>query len=155
MGALVFMFSLEPSLTGLLLGIIPLFSILTVQYGSYLNKLRKNLADEMAESIVVAEETIGSMRTVRSFGAEEKLNKEYDKKVRECFQIGKHLAVAQGGFTAFVGILTAGTLSLILWYGGKLVNDKKISTGLLASFLTYTLQVVMGKFISTTSITIE
>ena len=127
------------------MAIIPIFSILTVQYGSYLNKLRIVLADEMAASVVVAEETINSMRTVRSFSAEDKVNKEYDKKVKDCFIIGKKLAVAQGGFTGFVGVLTAAALSLVLWYGGKLVNDQQISTGLLASFLTYTLQVVLGK----------
>ncbi len=44
----------------------------------------------------------------------------------------------------FVGVLSAGALALILWYGGKLVHDKKISTGLLASFLMYTLQVAMA-----------
>lgn len=45
---------------------------------------------------------------------------------------------------SFVGVLSAGALALILWYGGKLVYDKKITTGLLASFLMYTLQVAMA-----------
>ena len=35
-------------------------------------------------------------------------------------------------------------MSIILWYGGKLVFDKKLSTGILASFLMYTLQVAMA-----------
>ena len=120
---------------------------MTVQYGAYLNQLKQKFADEMAASVVVAEEMVSSMRTIRSFGAEEKVNKEYDKRVGECYTIGKKLAVAQGGFTGFVGVLTAFTLAVILWYGGKLVNDQRISTGLLASFLTYTLQVVMGNTI--------
>lgn len=44
----------------------------------------------------------------------------------------------------FVGFLSAGALALILWYGGKLVHEKKITTGILASFLMYTLQVAMA-----------
>jgi ABC-type bacteriocin/lantibiotic exporter with double-glycine peptidase domain len=93
---------------------------------------------------VVAEETISSVRTVRSFAAEDRMNKEYEKNIQKSFNIGKNLAVAQGGFMGFIGILTAAALSLVLWYGGKLVHDKKISTGLLASFLMYTLQVAMA-----------
>ena len=41
-------------------------------------------------------------------------------------------------------VITSGALALVLWYGGKLVHDKKITTGILASFLMYTLQVAMA-----------
>ncbi len=115
LGSVVLMFTLEPSLTGIiyiisfkanlkikitivfihykgvLLGIIPILSILTVQYGRYLRKLKKVFQDELAASSVIAEETISSVRTVRSFAAEEKLNKEYEKNVQKSFQIGKNL----------------------------------------------------------------
>ncbi len=40
--------------------------------------------------------------------------------------------------------MTGGALSLVLWYGGKLVHERKITTGVLASFLMYTLQVAMA-----------
>jgi ABC-type bacteriocin/lantibiotic exporter with double-glycine peptidase domain len=143
-GSIVFMFSLQASLTGLLLGVVPVLSLMTVQYGRYLSKLRKVFQDELAASSIVAEETISSVRTVRSFAAEQKLERDYNKNVNKSFLIGKKLAVATGGFMVFVGLLSAGALALILWYGGKLVHDKKISTGLLASFLMYTLQVAAG-----------
>lgn len=146
LGSIIFMFSLEPSLTGLLLAVIPIVSLLTVQYGRYLRKLRKKFQDELAASSVIAEEAISSMRTVRSFAAEAKMSKEYSKNVQKSFEIGKDLAVAQGGFMGLVGILSGGALALVLWYGGKLVHDKKITTGILASFLMYTLQVAMGIF---------
>ncbi|RNA22673.1 ABC transporter B family [Brachionus plicatilis] len=143
-GSIIFMFSLEPSLSGLLIGVIPIVSLLTVQYGRYLKKLKKKFQDELAASSVVAEETISSMRTVRSFAAESKMSKEYEINIGKSFDVGKKLAVAQGGFMGFVGMISGGALALVLWYGGKLVHDKKISTGILASFLMYTLQVAMA-----------
>nr|APD26511.1 ATP-binding cassette transporter subfamily B member 10-like protein [Brachionus koreanus] len=143
-GSIIFMFSLEPSLSGLLIGVIPIISLLTVQYGRYLKKLKKKFQDELAASSVVAEETISSMRTVRSFAAESKMSKEYEVNIGKSFDIGKKLAVAQGGFMGFVGMISGCALALVLWYGGKLVHDKKISTGILASFLMYTLQVAMA-----------
>nr|QUF59446.1 ATP-binding cassette transporter Abcb10-like [Brachionus angularis] len=143
-GSIIFMFSLEPSLTGLLLGVIPIVSLLTVQYGRFLRKLRKKFQDELASSSVIAEEAISSMRTVRSFAAEHKISLEYGKNINRSYEIGKKLAVAQGGFMGLVGILSGGALAVVLWYGGKLVHDKKITTGILASFLMYTLQVAMA-----------
>jgi hypothetical protein len=141
LGSIIFMFTLEAKLTGLLLGVVPIVSLMTVHYGRLLRKMRKEFQDELAKSNIIAEETISSMRTVRSFAAEDKLSNDYNKNIHKSFLIGKKLAIAQGGFMAFVGLLSAGSLALILWYGGKLVHDKKITTGLLASFLMYTLQV--------------
>ncbi len=99
-----------------MLGIIPIVSLLTVQYGRRLRKLRKTFQDELAASSVIAEETISSIRTVRSFSAEKKVSDEYSKTVDRSYQIGKKLAIAQGGFFFFIGLLTAGALAIVLWY---------------------------------------
>ena len=143
-GSVIFMISLEPSLSGLLLAVIPVVTLGTMQYGKFVQKLRKQFQDELASSNIIAEEAISSARTVRSFAAEDKMIDEYTRKVDKSFQVGKKLAVASGGFMGFVGILSAGALSLVMWYGGKLVHDKSITTGVLSSFLMYTLQVAMA-----------
>lgn len=64
-GCIILMFSLEASLTGLLLAIIPPVVLLTLQYGKYLKKLKKTFQDELGASAVIAEETISSPRTVK------------------------------------------------------------------------------------------
>ena len=119
-------------------------TLLTVHYGRYLRKLRKEFQDKLAASNIIAEEAISSARTVRSFAAESKVFRDYETNIQNSFSIGKKLAAAQGGFMAFVGLLAAGAMSLVLWYGGKLVHDKKLTTGILASFLMYTLQVAFA-----------
>ena len=58
------MFTLQPSLTGLLLAVIPVVSLAAVQYGRYLRILRKEFQDNLATANVVAEEAISSARTV-------------------------------------------------------------------------------------------
>ena len=40
-----------------------------------------------------------------------------------------------------VGTLAFGSITLVLWYGGKLVFEKKLTAGVLTSFLMYTLTV--------------
>ena len=143
-GSVIFMFTLQPSLTGLLLGIIPVSILPVVAYGRFVQKLRKRFQDELAASSVVAEESISSARTVRSFAAEKKVTGEYEKSLNKSLSIGKQLAVVLGGFNGLFGLLIGAAMTLVLWYGGKLVYDKKITTGLLASFLMYALQVALA-----------
>lgn len=97
------------------MAIVPVVSLSTVQYGRYLKVLRKTFQDKLALSNVIAEETISSARTVRSFAAEKKTGKAYEENINKSLKIGKKLAVATGGFMGFVGTLTAGSLTLVLW----------------------------------------
>ncbi len=60
----IIVFTLQPSLTGLLLAVIPVVSLAAVQYGRYLRILRKEFQDNLATANVVAEEAISSARTV-------------------------------------------------------------------------------------------
>ena len=102
-GCIVLMLSLEASLTGLLLAIIPPVVLLTLQYGKYLKNLKKKFQDELGASAVVAEETISSPRTVKSFAAEDRMTELYQINLMKSLAIGKKLAIATGGFMGFVG----------------------------------------------------
>jgi len=106
---------LNDTYIGVLLGVIPIISLLTVQYGRRLKNLRKKFQDELAASSVIAEETISSVRTVRSFAAERKVSDDFAKTVDKSYQIGKKLAIAQGGFFLLIGALIACALAIVLW----------------------------------------
>jgi len=82
--------------------------------------------------------------TVRIFGAESKVSNHYQENLLKSYEIGKKLALSSGIFMGLLGILTAGGISVVLWYGAKLVHDRKLTTGLLASFLMYMLQVALA-----------
>lgn len=70
------------------MGVIPVVTLLTMQYGRYLGRLRKKFQDELAASNVISEESISSMRTIRSFGAERKITKSYEENILKSFDIG-------------------------------------------------------------------
>lgn len=88
-GSVVFMFSLQASLTGLLLGVIPVVTLLTMHYGKYLGRLRKKFQEALASSNVISEESISSLRTVRSFSAEKKVSNVYEENISKSLLIGK------------------------------------------------------------------
>ncbi|XP_069135768.1 uncharacterized protein [Argopecten irradians] len=149
-GSLGFMFYLNASLTGVLLSVVPIVSLGAVQYGKLLKKLRKKFQDKLADAGTMAEESLSSLRTVRTFSAEGKAGHMYGVEIDESYNVGKKLALVTGGFTGVIGTVAYGAISVVLWYGGKLVYDNEHGTptgltpGILTSFLLYTLQVALA-----------
>ncbi|UJR33415.1 hypothetical protein I4U23_020859 [Adineta vaga] len=144
LGSLIIMFYLEVTLTLVLMVVVPVIVLIAKIYGSSVQKLRKQFQDELAGAGTTAEESISNIRTVRIFGAEKKVSSHYHENLLKTYEIGKKLALNSGIFMGVIGILTAGGISVVLWYGAKLVHDKKLSAGLLASFLMYMLQVAIA-----------
>ena len=50
-------------------------------------------------------------------------------KTGQCCQL--FYSICLGSFDGLIGILAYGAVSLVLWYGGKLVNEKVLSAGVL------------------------
>lgn len=149
-GSLVLMFTLNPALTGVLLAVVPIVSLGAVQYGMYMKKLRQRFQDRLGDAGTQAEESLSSIRTVRTFSGEKKSCQAYGQDVNKSYDVGKRLSAAGGIFEGGVGILIYGAISLVLWYGGKLVHEnaadrsKGVTPGILTAFLLYTLQVAMN-----------
>ncbi|KAK7087419.1 uncharacterized protein [Littorina saxatilis] len=143
-GSMVFMFILNPSLTGILLAVVPIVSFSAVRYGKFVQKQRKEFQDRLADAGTQAEEALSSIRTVRMFSGEPKVKELYGNEVDRSYQVGKKLALAQGTFDGVIGVISQGAVALVLWYGGKLVHEKTLSAGVLTSFLLYTLQVAIA-----------
>ncbi|XP_041349743.1 ABC transporter B family member 25-like [Gigantopelta aegis] len=150
LGSIVFMFYLNPALTGVLLAVVPVVSLGAVQYGKFVKKLRKQFQDCLADAGTQAEESLSSVRTVRMFSAETKTQDSYNRDIDKSYQAGKKLAAAQGVFNGAVGIVASGAIGVVLWYGGKLVFENTqnpkvgITSGVLTAFLLYTLQVAVA-----------
>lgn len=121
----------------------------------------------MAEANKVAEETISSMRTVRSFANEGGEAESYQKKLQLMFQLNKKQALAYACFVwcssvsahthshalaqelsadgVFVGVCVSQILELgleaaIIYYGGHLVITEQMSGGDLIAIFIYMLE---------------
>ena len=62
LGSLVVMFYLEVTLTLVLMVVVPLIVLISRQYGSMVQKLRKKYQDELAAAGTTAEEAISNIR---------------------------------------------------------------------------------------------
>ncbi|UJR17456.1 hypothetical protein I4U23_004351 [Adineta vaga] len=140
-GSLIVMFYLNFKLTLVLIVIVPIIVLIAMKYGAIVENLRKTFQDQLARTNNIADESLVNIRTVRIFGAENKIQKKYKENLSQTLLIGKKIAFQDGLFTGVLQIVIAGALSAVLWYSAKLIHDKKLSSGILASFLLYMLQI--------------
>jgi ABC transporter fused permease/ATP-binding protein len=140
-GALVWT---SPRLTAVMLAVVPPVAVGAVLYGRRVRALSRDVQDALALSSEVAEETIGGVRTVRSFAAERAEGARYASAVDRSFQVAKKRAITGG---VFVGVASMGAFiaaTAVLWYGGRLVLANQMTVGQLTSFFVYTLVVAFS-----------
>eukprot|EP00752_Nemacystus_decipiens_P014577 g12981.t2 len=93
--------------------------------------------DKLAEAGSVAEESLGSMTTVRSFAAEERESKEYSRKLQDYYALSLKGGYAYGFYAASFVLLPNLVTAVVLFYGGQLVMQGQISGGKVVSFMIY------------------
>ena len=180
LGSLVVMFYLEVTLTLVLMVVVPVIVLISRQYGSVVQKLRKKYQDELAAAGTTAEEAISNIRrcsitigwrvyvsSLRNgahlwcgIESERSLSRESTQIVRHREETGVQQWIIHGfdwiahRHRYFSGHVVSGIarscgelnddLSVVPRYGAKLVHDRELSTGLLASFMMYMLQVALA-----------
>ncbi|XP_066239703.1 ATP-binding cassette sub-family B member 10, mitochondrial isoform X2 [Saccopteryx leptura] len=131
------MFFVSPHLATFVLSVVPLISILAVIYGRYLRKLTKVTQNSLAQATQLAEERIGNIRTVRSFGKEIAEMEKYTSKVDGVMQLARKEAFARAGFFGATGLSGNLIVLSVLYKGGQLMGGAQMTVGELSSFLMY------------------
>lgn len=138
------MFYLSPTLTVMMLGIVPPVSLGAVFYGRYLKKLSNQTQEAMGEMTKVAQESLSALRTIQAFNARDQEEGKFHDRVTHVLALARKEAVASGiffGSTSWSGNVT---ILGLLGYGGTLVSQGAITVGDLTSLLLYTVYVGSG-----------
>lgn len=69
--------------------------------GRFVQGLRKKFQDELAAASTTAEESIGNIRTVRSFSQERKAMDNYKTDIDKSYNVGAKLALASGAESCY------------------------------------------------------
>ncbi|KAI0365936.1 P-loop containing nucleoside triphosphate hydrolase protein [Pilatotrama ljubarskyi] len=145
------MFYISPTLTMLMLAVVPPVSLGAVFYGRYLKKLSNRTQEalgDMTKALLtrdqVAQEALTALRTVQAFNAAPQEQEKFHQKVTNVLKLARKEAIASGIFFGATGWSGNVTLLALLGYGGTLVSRGTISVGDLTSLLLYTVYVGSG-----------
>jgi ABC transporter fused permease/ATP-binding protein len=144
LGGLLMLFLTSAKLTIFILIIIPPMGLLAARFGRKVKAISRKAQDALAASSGVAEESIGSIRTVKSFAQEDWEINRYAKKLQDSLELSKHKITEVAKFTNLTSLLGLTAIVFIIWYGGKLVIDAEMTVGTLTSFLLYVITVAFS-----------
>ena len=120
----------------------PLIGVFALLYGLLVQKISEQYQTALARASDVAQESISSMRTVRSFAMEGHERTRYDACVEDAYRLGARRARATGCFLGLVSAIAQYALVVVLWVGCLQVIGGHIQFGELTAFLLLAIYVV-------------
>ncbi len=144
LGGVVLLVWMSPVLAGVSMAVVPVVAVGAALYGRLIRRLSVKVQDALAASTEVAEETIAGVRTVRAFAREASEVDRYGQRVEDSFALAAKRALAIGGFSGIAGFLGYGALAVVVWYGGRMVLDGRLTIGDLTAFIVYTMIVAVS-----------
>jgi ABC transporter fused permease/ATP-binding protein len=143
-GGLVLLVYTSPVLAFGLLGCIPPIAIGTALFGKKIRRISREVQDALAETGIVAEETISGIRTVRAFAKEAAESNRYSRAIQKSLGLATKRIMSIAVITAIAGMLGYTAIVGVLWYGGRLVIEGRMSVGDLTSFILYAMTVAIS-----------
>ena len=133
--SLIVMFTFSTKLTLFVLIFIPISGAIISQIGKSLKKKSGRVQEEQGEFLSILEETIGGIKIIKAFNSENIFIKKFSESTQRFFKYSNDLLNRQNmasPVSEFLGILV---ISILLWYGGKMVLLDQTLSG--ATFLSY------------------
>ena len=133
--SLIVMFSFSVKLTLFVLIFIPISGGMISQIGKSLKRKSDRVQKEQGEFLSLLEETLGGIKIIKAFNAENAFVKKFKQSTTRFFDFSNRLLNRQNlasPVSEFLGILV---ISVLLWYGGKMVLIDQSLNG--AIFLSY------------------
>ena len=130
------MLFMSPQLTVFALVLLPIAGTIIGRIGKNLKKQSREGQDKLGELLGIVEETLGGLRIVKAFNAEQKMEERYADEAQAYCRIAKRMTRRRD--LAHPVSETLGTLLVIIvvWFGGTLILNGK-GTLTVAEFLAY------------------
>ncbi|HEU5170477.1 MAG TPA: ABC transporter transmembrane domain-containing protein [Gemmatimonadales bacterium] len=140
-GGIIVLTLMQPRLTLTALGVVPVVVGSAIFFGRRLRRMTTGVQDRVAEATGVAEEALSQIRTVQSFTQEPMERRRYGDRVLASVRAALTRARVRGVFFGVLTFTTFGGIVFVLWQGGILVLEGKLTPGALVSFLLYTITI--------------
>lgn len=126
-----------PSLTFLLLFVIPLILIPMLFFGKKVRKFSKKNQTALAELGNMIEETFADMRSVHMFNRHGSLEQQFNKKADAVVDVAMQRVRVRAFLTTLVIFIVFSAIAFFTWWGGHSIQQGKMSSGSLSGFVFY------------------
>ncbi len=138
-GGLAAILIISPKLTLFMLMIFPPLVIITGIFGRFIRRHSKRTQDDLADTNVVLEESLHNISIVKSFTNELFELGRYRKALTKVVGNAIRTDLYRGFFVSFIIFAIFGSIILVIWYGGRMVQDPvdPLPVGDLFSFILF------------------
>ena len=145
LGGLIYLFTISPKLTGLLVIAIPLIIAPIALLGKRVRGYSRTSQDRIADVGSIVTETLGAMKIVQAFGQERREGERFGTAVEATMAAARQRILLRAIMTAIVIGLVFGAITLVMWEGAIDVAAGRLSGGAIAAFVL-TGGIVAGAF---------
>lgn len=134
-GGLIYLFTLAPKLTALLLLGIPVMLLPLIVFGRYVRTLSRSSQDRIADLGGMVAEVLGAMKIVQAFGQEAREAERFGNAVERGFATAKRRFTMRAILTGLAFGLVFSSVVLVMWQGAIDVAAGRLSGGSIAAFV--------------------
>jgi ATP-binding cassette subfamily B protein len=134
-GGIVYLFTIAPKLTGMLLLGLPVILLPLVTIGRRVRGLSRSSQDRLADIGSITAEVLGAMKIVQAFGQEQREEQRFATAVEQGFATARRRITLRACMTGVVICLVFGSIVLVMWQGALDVAAGRLSGGSIAAFV--------------------
>lgn len=134
-GGVIYLFTLAPRLTAMLLFGIPLVLGPIIFIGRRLRTLSRHSQDRLAAIGSITTEVLGAMKIVQAFVQEPREARRFKDAVEDGFRTARRRILVRAAMTATIILVVFGSITLIMWQGALDVVAGRMSGGSIAAFV--------------------
>jgi subfamily B ATP-binding cassette protein MsbA len=136
-GSILIIALLDWRLTLLIVALVPLVVLSAIGFGGRFRGYSKAIQEELGTVSSILEETLSSVRVVKSFAREPYEIERFNRSVEKTFRMSMNLTRLRAIFSPLMGFFSFAAVVLVIWFGGTEVLAGHLSPGQLISFVIY------------------
>ncbi len=136
-GIIVAMLLLDVKLTLVTLSSVPFMIIIALYFGGKMRKAYRDTRKKIAKISSVVEESVAGIETIRAFGKEDDVEKEFSRVSTETLKAYLRVAIYMGLFWPFMNIASLLSVIVVIAYGGYQAYLGAVSIGVVVAFIQY------------------
>lgn len=117
------MIYISPQLTIFIFVLLPIAGLVIGGIGKSLRKVSMKGQNKLGDLFTIIHETLGGIRIVKAFNAEQFLGRRFETENQEYFRLNKKIARKRDLSSPLSEFLAVSVVVTVLWFGGKLILE--------------------------------